>query len=327
MRGHPGRRPAPATRGGRPGWAARSRARGVLLAALLLALVPLAAAGDEGAEELRVAASFTILAYAAERVGGDRVAVTSLTPVGAEVHEWELQPRGFRAIEDADLILYNGYNLEQWMRQVRAAAPDDAPLVPVAEASGFPTRAIVTGDFEGDPDPHLWMDPRAMSAYVEAIREALAERDPGGAEHYAERASAFQDELAVLHGELVERLQAVPEQRRVLITSEAAFPYFAAAYGLEHDGIWGTNAEEEGSPRQIMRIVDRIRERDVPAVFWESTISERYVRSVADETGVAVAGPLYVDSLSGPDGPAATYAGMMRHNARIILDALGEPGE
>ncbi|ABM62940.1 metal ABC transporter solute-binding protein, Zn/Mn family [Halorhodospira halophila] len=311
----------PGTPGGRRGWQAGRSRRWVLALAVAVALTPSAAAAEG---PLRIAATFTILADLVEQVGGDRVAVSSLTPVDAEVHEWELQPRNFRDLERADGVFYNGYDLEQWMRQVRATAGDQVPVVAVAERSGHDTLPIRIGDFEGDPDPHLWMDPRAVQGYVSAIRDALIELDPKGEGVYRDNAAAYQEELETLFTQIGEKLEAVPEAQRFLVTSEAAFPYFAEAFGFEHDGIWGTNAEQEGSPRQIMRVIDRVREWQPGAVFWESTISDRHVRSVADETGVEIAGPLYVDSLSGADGPAADYLQMMRHNAETIVGALAE---
>ena len=240
------------------------------------------------------------------------------SPINAEVHEWELTPDNFAALEDADIVFYNGYQLEQWMRQVSATVNDDIPMIAVAEASGYPTQTIVTGEMEGDVDPHLWMDPRAASAYVQAIANTLEDSLPHQADAIQQRAAALEAQLHDLHVELQETLEAIPEERRVLLSSEAAFLYFADAYRFEHDGIWGTNAETEGSPRQLMRVIDRINERQPAALFWESTISDRHVTSIARDTGLPVAGPLYVDSLSEPDGEAADYFAMQRHNVALL---------
>ena len=300
--------------------------RGVmLLSALALALSTTALSATVQAESppLRVVATFSVLGDLVREVAGDEARVEVLTPAGAEVHEWELIPSNFITLEEADLVFYNGYTLEQWMGQVNATVGDGVPVVALAEQSGYPTQPIVTGDYAGDVDPHMWMDPRAAAAYVEVIAETLAEARPESAEGYRARGEALQASLNALYDELSEALAAIPEERRLLITSEAAFIYFADAFGFEHDGIWGTNAEEEGSPRQIMRIVDLIQETQPAAIFWESTISDRHVRSVADETGVAIAGPLYVDSLSEPDGDAPDYAGMLRHNVQLLRDTLG----
>lgn len=280
------------------------------------------AQAEEDAPSLKVAVTFSVLGDLVERVAGEDAEVTVLTPINAEVHEWELTPDNFAALEDADVVFYNGYQLEQWMYQVNATVDDETPVVAVAEASGYPTQSIVTGDMEGDTDPHLWMDPRAAAAYAQAIADQLEASLPQRAEAFQRRAEALEASLHDLHVELEETLSAIPEERRVLLSSEAAFLYFADAYAFQHDGIWGTNAETEGSPRQLMRVIDMINERKPAALFWESTISDRHVTSVANDTNLPVAGPLYVDSLSESDGEAADYFAMLRHNAALLRDNL-----
>ncbi|UYG04054.1 zinc ABC transporter substrate-binding protein [Halomonas sp. LR3S48] len=292
----------------------------VLLSALALAL-PTATHAEES--PLRVAATFSVLGDLVREVAGDNAQVDVLTPVGAEVHEWELVPSNFIALERADVVFYNGYGLEQWLGQVEATVGSGVPLIALAEESGYATQPIATGDFAGEPDPHMWMDPRAAAEYARVIADTLAEARPDAAEAFQARAEALEESLHALHDELTQTLADIPEEQRLLITSEAAFLYFADAFGFEHDGIWGNNAEQEGSPNQVMRIVDKIEERRPAAIFWESTISDRHVRSVANETQVEIAGPLYVDSLSEPEGEAPDYAGMLRHNARLLLDTLG----
>lgn len=290
---------------------------------LLLSAAMVSANEQESASSsLNVAVTFSVLGDLVTRVAGEDANVSVLTPVGAEVHEWELTPSNFAALETADIVFYNGYQLEQWMPQVEAVVVDDTPLVPVAEASGYPTQFIATGDLEGDVDPHMWMDPRAAAAYVDVIADQLAQAFPQEAESFQARASSLSEELDKLHVELEERLSSISEERRVLLSSEAAFLYFSDAYQFEHDGIWGTNAETEGSPRQLMRVVDMINERQPAALFWESTISDRHVTSLARDTGVKVAGPLYVDSLSDPGGEAGDYFTMMRHNVELLCQTL-----
>lgn len=281
-------------------------------------VVTSAQADELPASPINIAVTFSVLGDLVQKVAGEYANVTVLTPINAEVHEWELTPDNFAALEDADVVFYNGYQLEQWMRQVEATVSDDVPMVAVAESSEYPTQSIVTGEMEGDVDPHLWMDPRAASAYVQAIANTLEDSLPHHAEAIQKRAETLETQLHDLHVELQEALEVIPEERRVLLSSEAAFLYFADAYRFEHDGIWGTNAETEGSPRQLMRVIDRINERQPAALFWESTISDRHVTSIARDTGLPVAGPLYVDSLSAPDGEAADYFAMQRHNIELL---------
>ncbi|MCH4810453.1 metal ABC transporter solute-binding protein, Zn/Mn family [Vreelandella neptunia] len=288
----------------------------------LSAAMATAQAEDSAPSPLNVAVTFSVLGDIVARVAGEDANVSVLTPVGAEVHEWELTPGNFASLENADVVFYNGYQLEQWMHQVESTVVDRTPVIAVAEASDYPTQTIITGDMEGDVDPHLWMDPRAVSAYVQVVANELEHLLPQRAEEFQQSAEALKEELHALHVELQERLEAIPDERRVLLSSEAAFLYFADAYHFEHNGIWGTNAETEGSPRQLMRVVDMINERQPAALFWESTISDRHVTSLARDTGVKVAGPLYVDSLSEPSGEAGDYFTMMRHNVELLRQTL-----
>ena len=272
---------------------------------------------------LQVAVTFSVLGDVVKQVAGDAAKVSVLTPVNAEVHEWELTPRNFAHLERADIVFYNGYQLEQWMGQVEATVRDGVPLVAVAEASGYPTQSIVTGELSGDVDPHLWMDPRAVSAYAEVIADTLAKADPRQAQAFEQRAQALNESLETLYEDITQTLAPIEQEQRFLLSSEAAFTYFADAFDFDHTGIWGNNAESEGSPRQLMAVVDNIKARQPGAIFWESTISDRHVTSIARDTGVPVAGPLYVDSLSEPDGPASRYQAMMRYNAELLRRHLG----
>ena len=293
--------------------------------ALLLLLAVMGPASTAVAEDRpRVIATFSILGDFVSEVAGDAVDLHVLTPPGAEVHEYELRPRDFMALERADLVFANGYDLEQWMPQLEATVQPGTRIVSLAETISAETLPIITGDLEGAPDPHLWMDPALAALYVDAIAEALADRLPGQADTLRANADAYIENLEALRCEMMAELEAVPEDQRVLITSEAAFLYFARAFDFRHDGIWGTNSESEGTPSQIMRILDVIAGRQPAAVFWESTISSRYVEGVAEDSGVMVAGPLYVDSVGGAGSGVETYLRMMRQNAVTIRSALAD---
>lgn len=285
---------------------------------LTLLLCPLAWTQDRPT----VVVTFSVLEDFAARVAGEHAEIVSLTPRGAEVHEYELRPADFRALERADLVLFNGLALEQWMSQVRAVIGEDVPVVSVADASGIETLPIVSGDYRGRADPHAWMDPRRAGEYALAMARELARIAPDQASAFRSNAIAYRDELEKLHREMAAALGTIPPDRRVLISSEAAFVYFAQAFDFIHDGIWGNNAESEGAPRQLMRILDLIDRHRPPALFWESTVSSRTVESVSADTGVPYYGPLYVDSLGRADGPAGTYPGMMRENVRVLTEAL-----
>lgn len=296
-----------------------------VLAGSAFALTPFTpSARADGSEPLKAAATFTVLEDLAARVAGSQAAVSGLTPLDAEVHEWELTSRNFVDLEEADIVFYNGYGLEQWLSQAKAVAGGDARMVPLAERIERETIPIQIGELAGATDPHLWMDPESGKQYAEVIRDTLSEADPDNAEAYAENAAALIEEIEAARADAEQAMACIPEDARVLVTSETAFLYFSDAFGFKHTGIWGTNAEEEGTPTQMMRVIDTIRNQQPAAIFWESTISDRYVQSVSEDTGVPIAGPLYVDSL-GPDGSGAeSYTGMLRSNARLLRETLGQ---
>ncbi|WP_203594566.1 metal ABC transporter solute-binding protein, Zn/Mn family [Wenzhouxiangella limi] len=273
-----------------------------------------------------VVVTFSVLEDFVARVAGEHAEIVSLTPRGAEVHEYELRPGDFRALEQAELVFYNGLELEQWMGQVRAVVGADVAVVSVAAESGVETLPIVSGDYRGQADPHAWMDPRRAGEYVVAIAGELSRVIPDRASTFRANAKAYREELDDLYREMADALDVIPPERRVLISSEAAFVYFAEAFDFLHDGIWGNNAESEGAPRQLMRIIDLIDQRRPPALFWESTVSSRTVESVSADTGVPYDGPLYVDSLGEVGTPAGSYRGMMRENVRVLRDALLDDG-
>lgn len=294
----------------------------VILLLLLLSLFTWVGSVWARDEAPTIVTSFTILEDFVRNVAGDEADVRVLAPRGAEIHEWVLTPKNFVHIEEAQIIFYNGLNIEQWMGQVEAIASHEVPIIPLGEISGYPTLPIVTGDFMGEKDPHIWMDVRGAISYVEAICHTLMEFDPVRAHEYQENARNYREELLSLHKELKDSLAEIPGNERILITSEAAFLYFANAYGFYHDGIWGTNTEEEGTPKQLIRIHEVILEKRPPAIFWESTGSPQYSLSIAQDTKVPVSGPLYVDSLGEKGSQAGTYIGMMRENSRLLLEVF-----
>lgn len=273
-------------------------------------------------ERATVVATFSVLADFARVLVGDNVEVVSLVPRGAEVHEYELRPADFKALERADLVFYNGLSLEQWLPQVRSVVAESVPIIGVAEASGVKTLPILSGEYQGQPDPHAWMDPMRAGLYASAMAESLASVLPEQATQIRVRAERYQAQLAQLNTELEGAFSRISADRRILISSEAAFVYFAEAFGFFHEAIWGNNAEAEGGPRQLMRVIDIIAQRQPPALFWESTVSSRSVETVSTETGVPYFGPLYVDSLGEPSSSADTYLDMMRENARVLEQAL-----
>ena len=292
--------------------------RSAVLPTLALAF-GLGFATSVAAEKLKVVTTFTIVADMAQNVAGDAAEVASLIPAGAEVHNFQPTPSHIRAATDADLILWNGLGLEAWFerffRNVR-----DVPAVVVTE--GIEPIAIADGPYAGQPNPHAWMSTADALIYVENIRAALAAADPANAAVYAENAAAYAAEIEALAAPIRERLGSIPEARRWLATSEGAFAYLTRDFGLGEIYIWPINEANTGTPQQIRRAIDLIREHEVPVVFSESTVDPRSAQQVARETDIAYGGVLYVDSLSPPDGPVPSYLDLMRVTTGTIADAL-----
>ena len=216
-------------------------------------------------------------------------------------------------------MLWNGLNLEQWFERFLNNLGD----VPSAVVSdGVEPMGIAEGPYEGKANPHAWMSPEAAVIYVENIRDALSAIDPANAALYADNAAAYIGEIRAVAEPIRAELAAIPEERRWLVSSEGAFSYLARDFGLHELYIWPINADQQGSPQQVRKVIDAVREHNVPAVFSESTIPADAAQQVARETGAEYGGVLYVDSLSEPDGPVPTYLDMLQVTASTIAAAL-----
>lgn len=304
------------------------RFRTVMAAALagLLASSATGCATASDAEEPeapRVLTTFTVLADIAQAVAGDAITVESIVPIGAEIHGFEPSPRDIARAADADLIFDNGLGLEAWFEQF--IAQSDAARVTVSV--GIEPIDITEEADAGLPNPHAWMSPLNAKIYADNIAAALADFDPPNAEGFAARSAAYGAQLQQVHDDLLERLAQVPAAQRSLVTCEGAFSYLARDAGLAEHFIWAVNAERQATPRRVAGVIDHVREQRIPAVFCESTVSDAAMRQVISATDAAFGGVLYVDSLTGPDGPAPTYLDLIRHDTEVIARALtGEPG-
>lgn len=281
-----------------------------------LSLTPLAAFAQD---RLKVVTTFTVIADMARNVAGDGVDVVSVTKPGAEIHGYEPTPQDIVAAADADLILWNGMNLEVWFEQFLTNLGD----VPSATLSdGVEPIPIGSGSYQGKPNPHAWMGLGPALIYVDNIAAALSSVDPDNAATYAANAEAYKAELTAALGPLKDRIAALPEESRWLVSCEGAFSYLARDLGLQELYLWPINAEAQGTPRQVQAVIDGVRERNIPAVFCESTVSSDPAEQVARETGAAFGGILYVDSLSAADGPVPTYLDLLRVTTDTIAKGL-----
>lgn len=269
---------------------------------------------DQGKK--RVVTSFTIIADMAREVAGDAAIVESITKPGAEVHGYDPTPKDIVKAQSADLVLWNGMNLELWFEKFFQNVKD----VPSAVVSdGIEPMGITEGPYTGKPNPHAWMSPANAVIYVENIRKALVKMDPANEATYNSNAAAYTAKLQALIEPVREKLAAIPEEKRWLVTSEGAFSYLCADYGLRPLYLWPINADAQGTPQQVRKVIDTVRENNIPVVFSESTVSDKPMRQVAKETGASYGGVLYVDSLTGPDGPAPTFLKLLETNADTLV--------
>lgn len=290
------------------------RAAAILLATLWLAL-PAAAA------PIKVVASFSILGDLVAAVGGDDIDLTVLVGADGDAHAYQPRPADAAALAGADLVIVNGFGFEGWIDRLVAASGYAGPVVRAA-------RDAVRKPLAGNTvDPHAWQDAGRAPAYVATIAESLSTADPDREAAYRARATAYVSRLAALHAEVQAMFAAIPAKRRRVVTAHDAFGYFAAAYGVLFRSPQGLGAEAEPSARQVAHLIRQIRAEGITAVFVESVRNPRLVRQIARETGAKVAGPLYADSLSAPDGPAATYPDLMRHNATLLARAMAAGGD
>lgn len=294
------------------------------LAALSSALLAASlTAAPARADDFKVVTTFTVLADMAREVAGDAATVVSVTKPGAEIHGYEPTPRDIVAAQDADLILWNGLNLELWFEQFLSNL-SDVPSATLTE--GIEPIPIAEGSYEGRANPHAWMGLDNAMVYVDNIAAALAEHDPEEAETYRANAEAYKARIRERIEPLRARIAEVPEDRRWLVTCEGAFSYLARDFGLNELYLWPMNADRVGTPQQVRAVVDGVRENDVPVVFCESTVSTRPAEQVARETGAAYGGVLYVDSLSEPDGPVPTYLDLLETTASTVVEGLAGAG-
>jgi manganese/iron transport system substrate-binding protein len=291
------------------------------VAALALASLCLAPPGHAQTKKpFRVVTTFTVIQDIAQNVAGTSAIVESITKPGAEIHDYQPTPLDIVKAQSADLVLWNGMNLERWFEKFFANV-SDVPSAVVTE--GIEPMGISDGPYTGKPNPHAWMSPSNALIYIENIRKALAKYDPDNADVYAKNAAAYSAQIKAIDAPLRKRLSAIPNDQRWLVSSEGAFSYLARDYGLKELYLWPINADEQGTPQQMKRVIDTVRKDKIPVVFSESTISDKPAKQVAKETGARYGGVLYVDSLSAESGPVPSYVKLLEVTVQTIADGFG----
>lgn len=265
----------------------------VNLAITAVAAFAINVSGAMAGDKMKVVTTFTVLADMAANVAGEAAEIVSVTKPGAEIHGYEPTPQDIVRASDADLILWNGMNLELWFEQFLSNLKD----VPSATLTdGVNPIPIAAGSYQGKPNPHAWMGLENALIYIDNIVAAFSEQDPDNAAVYVKNAAAYKDQLRATIEPLKEQVAKIPEAERWLVTCEGAFSYLARDFGMKELYLWPMNADQVGTPQQVRAVIDGVRNNNIPVVFCESTVNSAPAKQVARETGAAYGGVLYVDS-------------------------------
>lgn len=296
--------------------------------AIVAACSPGATSPKEQDGKLNIVTTYSIIYDMVKNVGGDHVEVHSLAPIGSDPHNYDPLPTDLVLTTDADVIFYNGLNLEEgnaWFNEMIETAGKsvtDDNVVRVSE--GVEPMFLSSDEHKNEEDPHAWLDVRNGIKYVENIRDALKKIDAENAEDYDANAEKYITELKALHEEIIEMMHAIPEEKRILVTSEGAFKYFSDAYDFRAAYIWEINSHSEGTPEQLKNIIRIVKDGGVPSLFLESSVDPRSMEMVSRETGVPIHGKIFTDSLGKAGSDGDTYIKMIKWNADMIASGLSE---
>ena len=273
----------------------------------------------ESEKKFRIATTFTIIADIASNIAGDIAIVESITKAGAEIHDYQPTPKDIIKGQKADLILWNGLNLERWFKKFFNDVKD-TPTYVVSE--GIDPLSIYEGEYKGKPNPHAWMSFSNALIYIENICNALIKHDKNNAHIYIKNAEEYKKKILSLKEKIFNLFDTIPSSSRWLVTSEGAFSYLAKDLGLKELYIWAINAEQQGTPQQLKKLIEKMNSNKIKVIFSESTISDRGAKSVAKQTEAFYGGILYVDSLSTPQGKVPTYLKLLEITTKTIFNGI-----
>lgn len=293
-----------------------------IISALSALMVSTLVSGSAWAQEkFKAVTTFTVIADIAKNVAGDAAIVESITKPNAEIHDYQPTPGDIIKAQDANLIFWNGLGLELWFEKFF----ENLKNVPsVVVSTGVEPMGITEGPYNGKPNPHAWMSPNAALIYVDNIRDAFMEHDPANKDIYAKNAETYKDQIKATIDPIRAELAAIPAEKRWLVSSEGAFSYLARDFDLKELYLWPINADQQGTPQQVRKVIDEVKKNQITVVFSESTISDKPAKQVARETGAKYGGVLYVDSLSDPSGPVPTYIDLLKVTSGTVAKGLAE---
>ena len=291
-----------------------------LMSFILLSLaLPLATMNVSANEKIKIVTTFTIFKDMASNVAGDKADVVSITKPGADIHTYQPTPGDILKAQEADLILWNGLNLELWFKKFYQNIDDTKSAI---LSDGIEPIGIKGGAYNGKPNPHAWMSPEAAKIYINNIKNALINIDPKNKDYYEKNAQRYIKKIDLLIEPIKKIFADIPEEKRWLVTSEGAFSYLARDFKLKELYLWPMNSDSQGTPSQVKKVIDNIRKYEIGVIFSESTVSPKPAIQIAKETGILYGGILYVDSLSDKDGPVPTYLDLIKVTSERIAENL-----
>ena len=304
------------------------------LVLLLLAFVGLAACSSQksstetGSSKLNVVATNSIIADITNNIAGDKINLHSIVPVGQDPHEYEPLPEDVKKTSQADLIFYNGINLETggnaWFTKLVENAKKKENKDYYAVSEGVDVIYLEGQSEKGKEDPHAWLNLENGIIYAQNIAKRLSEKDPANKETYEKNLKAYVEKLSALDKEAKEKFNNIPEEKKMIVTSEGCFKYFSKAYNVPSAYIWEINTEEEGTPDQIKTLVEKLRKTKVPSLFVESSVDDRPMKTVSKDTNIPIYAKIFTDSVAEKGEEGDSYYSMMKYNLEKIAEGLSK---
>ena len=304
------------------------------LVLLLLAFVSLAACSSQksstetGSSKLNVVATNSIIADITKNIAGDKINLHSIVPVGQDPHEYEPLPEDVKKTSQADLIFYNGINLETggnaWFTKLVENAKKKENKDYYAVSEGVDVIYLEGQSEKGKEDPHAWLNLENGIIYAKNIAKRLSEKDPANKETYEKNLKAYVEKLSALDKEAKEKFNNIPEEKKMIVTSEGCFKYFSKAYNVPSAYIWEINTEEEGTPDQIKSLVEKLRKTKVPSLFVESSVDDRPMKTVSKDTNIPIYAKIFTDSVAEEGEEGDSYYSMMKYNLEKIAEGLSK---
>ena len=304
------------------------------LVLLLLAFVGLAACSsqksstDSSSSKLNVVATNSIIADITKNIAGDKINLHSIVPVGQDPHEYEPLPEDVKKTSKADLIFYNGINLETggnaWFTKLVENAQKKENKDYYAVSEGVDVIYLEGQSEKGKEDPHAWLNLENGIIYAQNIAKRLIEKDPDNKATYEKNLKAYVEKLTALDKEAKEKFNNIPEEKKMIVTSEGCFKYFSKAYNVPSAYIWEINTEEEGTPDQIKSLVEKLRKTKVPSLFVESSVDDRPMKTVSKDTNIPIYAKIFTDSIAEKGEEGDSYYSMMKYNLDKISEGLAK---